>query len=46
MENVLSILFCLSLFYVSITSRVKALVSVLIVQGTYFSGIVDDSIYL
>ncbi len=33
MENVLSILFCLSLFYVSITSRVKAYVNVLRVQG-------------
>ncbi len=33
MENVLSILFCLSLFYVATTSRVKALVSVLVAQG-------------
>lgn len=33
MENVLSILFCLSLFYVTVTSRVKAYVTVLRVQG-------------
>lgn len=33
MENVLSILFCLSLFYLSVTSRVKAYVTVLRVQG-------------
>jgi len=33
MENVLSILFCLSLFYVAVTSRVKAYVTVLRVQG-------------
>ncbi|NJD23418.1 MAG: hypothetical protein FIA82_12250 [Melioribacter sp.] len=33
MENVLSILFCLSLFYVVVTSRVKAYVTVLRVQG-------------
>jgi len=33
MENVLSILFCLSLFYVSVTSRVKAYVTVLRIQG-------------
>jgi len=32
-ENVLSILFCLSLFYVVVTSRVKAYVTVLRVQG-------------
>ena len=33
MENVLSILFCLSLFYVAVTSRVKAYVTVLRAQG-------------
>jgi hydrogenase-4 component E len=33
MENVLSILFCLSLFYVAVTSRVKAYVTVLRIQG-------------
>jgi hydrogenase-4 component E len=33
MENVLSILFCLSLFYVAVTSRVKAYVTVLRLQG-------------
>ena len=33
MENVLSILFCLSLFYVAVTSRVKAYITVLRVQG-------------
>jgi hydrogenase-4 component E len=33
MENVLSILFCLSLFYVAVTSRVKAYVNVLRAQG-------------
>lgn len=37
MENVLSILFCLSLFYVSVTSRVKAYVTVLQVQGIILS---------
>lgn len=37
MENVLSILFCLSLFYVSVTSRVKAYVTVLRVQGVILS---------
>lgn len=37
MENVLSILFCLSLFYVAITSRVKAYVNVLRVQGIILS---------
>jgi len=36
-ENVLSILFCLSLFYVSVTSRVKAYVTVLRVQGIILS---------
>ncbi|MFH0733477.1 MAG: hypothetical protein V1773_02770 [bacterium] len=33
MYNVLSILFCLTLFYVAITSRVKAYVNILRVQG-------------
>lgn len=33
MQNVLSILFCLSLFYLAVTSRVKAYVSVLQFQG-------------
>jgi hydrogenase-4 component E len=33
MMNVLSILFCLSLFYVAVTSRVKAYVNVLRLQG-------------
>jgi hydrogenase-4 component E len=33
MENVLSILFCLSLFYLAVTSRVKAYVTVLQFQG-------------
>lgn len=33
MENVLSILFCLTLFYVAVTYRVKAYVTVLQVQG-------------
>jgi len=37
MENVLSILFCLTLFYVSVTSRVKAYVTVLRVQGIILS---------
>jgi len=37
MENVLSIFFSLSLFYVIITSRVKAYVSVLQVQGIILS---------
>ncbi len=37
MENVLSILFCLSLFYVAVTSRVKAYVTVLRVQGLILS---------
>ncbi len=37
MENVLSILFCLSLFYVAVTSRVKAYVTVLRVQGIILS---------
>lgn len=33
MQNVLSILFCLSLFYLAVTSRVKAYVTVLRFQG-------------
>jgi len=33
MQNVLSILFCLSLFYLSVTPRVKAYVTVLRIQG-------------
>ncbi len=37
MENVLSILFCLSLFYVAVTSRVKAYVGILRVQGIILS---------
>ena len=37
MENVLSILFCLSLFYVVVTSRVKGYVTVLRVQGLILS---------
>ena len=40
MENVLSILFCLSLFYVSITSRVKGYVTVLQIQGILLSIII------
>lgn len=37
MENVLSIFFCLSLFYVAVTSRVKAYVTVLRAQGIILS---------
>jgi len=37
MENVLSILFCLSLFYVAVTLRVKAYVTVLRIQGIILS---------
>ena len=33
MQNVLSIIFCLSLFYLSVTSRVKTYVTVLQIQG-------------
>jgi len=33
MQNVLSVIFCLSLFYLSITSRVKTYVTVLQIQG-------------
>jgi hydrogenase-4 component E len=40
MGNVLSILFCLSLFYVSITSRVKGYVTVLQIQGVLLSIII------
>jgi len=40
MENVLSILFCLSLFYVSVTSRVKGYVAVLQFQGLVLSILV------
>ncbi len=40
MENVLSILFCLSLFYVSVTSRVKGYVAVLQFQGLVLSVLV------
>jgi len=40
MENVLSIFFCLSLFYVAITSRVKGYVTVLRVQGVLLSVII------
>lgn len=40
MENVLSILFCLSLFYLSITPRVKAYVAVLQFQGLILSLLV------
>lgn len=40
MENLLSILFCLSLFYVSITPRVKAYVAVLQFQGLLLSVLV------
>jgi hydrogenase-4 component E len=40
MENVLSILFCLSIFYVSVTSRVKGYVAVLQFQGLVLSVLV------
>jgi hydrogenase-4 component E len=40
MGNVLSILFCLSLFYVAITSRVKGYVTVLRIQGILLSVII------
>ena len=40
MENVLSILFCLSLFYISVTSRVKGYVGVLQFQGLVLSILV------
>lgn len=40
MENVLSIFFCLSLFYVAITSRVRGFVTVLRVQGILLSVII------
>jgi hydrogenase-4 component E len=40
LENLLSILFCLSLFYVSITPRVKSYVTVLQIQGILLSVLV------
>jgi hydrogenase-4 component E len=40
MENVLSILFCLSLFYLAVTSRVKAYVTVLQLQGILLTAII------
>jgi hydrogenase-4 component E len=40
MENLLSILFCLSLFYISITPRVKSYVAVLQFQGLVLSILV------
>lgn len=40
MENLLSILFCLTLFYVSITPRVKSYVTVLQIQGILLSVLV------
>lgn len=40
MENVLSILFCLSLFYLAVTSRVKAYVTVLRLQGILLTVII------
>jgi len=40
MENVLSILFCLSLFYLALTSRVKAYVTVLKLQGLLLTIII------
>jgi hydrogenase-4 component E len=40
MGNVLSILFCLSLFYVSVTSRVKSYVTVLRIQGLLLSALI------
>lgn len=40
MENLLSILFCLTLFYVSITPRVKSYVTVLQIQGIILSVLV------
>jgi hydrogenase-4 component E len=39
MENVLSILFCLTLFYVSVTPRVKAYVFVLQAQGILLTAL-------
>lgn len=39
MMNVLSILFCLSLFYVAVTSRVKAYVNVLRLQGVILAAL-------
>lgn len=40
MENVLSILFCLSLFYIAVTSRVRGYVAVLQFQGLLLSVLV------
>lgn len=40
MQNVLSILFCLTLFYLSLTLRVKAYVTVLRVQGILLSVLI------
>jgi hydrogenase-4 component E len=51
MENVLGILFCLSLFYISITTRLKGYINVLQVQGILLTVIIaipvfyDFSIY-
>lgn len=51
MENVLGILFCLSLFYVSITTRLKGYINVLQVQGVLLTAIIvipvfsDFSVY-
>jgi hydrogenase-4 component E len=39
MENVLSIFFCLSLFYLSVTSRVKDYISVLRIQGIILTAL-------
>jgi len=38
-ENVLSILFCLSLFYISVTSRVKAYITILQIQGIILTAL-------
>lgn len=40
MENVISILFCLTLLYVPVTSRVRAYVGVLMIQGLLLSLVV------
>ncbi len=37
MENIFSILFCLSLFYVAVTFRLKAYITILTVQGVLLS---------
>lgn len=39
MENVLSIIFCLSLFYLAVTSRVKTYVTVLQLQGIILTAL-------